>query len=135
MGRQYKLVVCDQLEVTISQRKKKKIPFLTLKSRRRVRNLTCWKRSEMQVKPELILEIELQTCNKNLFITLHLMDQTENGKQNKPDCNLFIVFDTFCRLHGSTLPQVVRGYHRNYPFSPTISTHNLTSRGYLLISS
>lgn len=59
-------------------------------SRIRVRNQTCWKRCEMWVKPELTPEIELQTCNKNLFITIHLMDQTENGKQNKPDCNLFI---------------------------------------------
>lgn len=79
------------------------------------------------VKPELTLEIELQTCNKHLFITIHLMDQSENGKQNKPDCNLFIVFNTLCQQHGSTLPQVVRGHHRNYPSSPSISTHNLTS--------
>lgn len=82
MGRQYKLVVCDQLKITVSQRRKKTPNlFLTLKCRIRVRNLTCWKRSEMRVRPELTLETELQTCNKNLFITIHLMDQTENGKQ------------------------------------------------------
>lgn len=89
----------------------------------------------MQFKPELTPDTELQTCNKNLFLTIHLTDQKENGKQNKPDCNLFIVFNTFCQLHGSTLPQVVRGHQGNYPSSPTISLHNLTSRGRLFISS
>lgn len=102
-------------------KKGKKTLFLTLKSRIRVWNLTCWKTSETQVRPELTLETELQTFDKNLSIAIHLMHQTEKGKQNKTGCNLFIVFDPFF-LHGSTLPQGVRGYYRNYPSFPTIST-------------
>lgn len=35
----------------------------------------------MGLKPELTLETELQTCNKNLFLTIRLMDQKENGKK------------------------------------------------------
>lgn len=135
MGRQYKLVVCDQLKITVSQRRKKTPNlFLTLKCRIRVRNLTCWKRSEMRVRPELTLETATNLQQESVhYYPFNGSDRKWETK--RPDSNLFICFDMFCGLHGSTLSRVVRGHHRNYPSSPTISRHNLTSRGCLFISS
>lgn len=52
----------------------------------------------MAAKPELTLEIELQTCTKHLFITMHLMDQTENGKQISLTSLLFLIHSDNCMV-------------------------------------